>query len=69
MGEAYDCGIDVPEDGTLNGYTGTENSTCSYCQSACSAPAVNDDIAFLDGLNWKIVGWSYCGFIVFTILY
>lgn len=26
-------------------------------------------IAFLDGLSWKVVGYSYAGFIVFTILF
>ena len=30
---------------------------------------MNDDIGFLDGFSWKIVGYSYLGFIAFTILF
>ena len=66
---AYDCGMSVPADGTLNGYPDTLNSTCSYCDAACEPPAVNDDIAFLDGLNWVLVGSSYAGFVIFTIVF
>ena len=66
--EPYDCGMDTGN-GTVNGYTNTTNSTCSYCDAACEAPAVNDDIAFLDGLNWVLVGSSYAGFIAFTIIF
>ena len=61
--------MSVPADGTLNGYTSISNSTCSYCDAACEKPAVNDDIAFFDGLNWKMVGWTYVGFIIFTIVF
>ena len=68
-GDPYDCAIDVPSTGELNGYTSITNSTCSYCDAACEAPAVNDDIALLDGLSWKMVGWSYVGFIIFTIVF
>ena len=59
----------VGSDATLNGYTKVENSTCSYCDAACEAPAVDDHIAFLDGLNWVLVGSSWIGFIVFTIVF
>ena len=68
-GDPYDCGIQVPSTGLLNGYPSITNSTCSYCDAACEAPAVNDDIALLDGLSWKMVGWSYVGFIIFTIVF
>ena len=67
--QPYDCGMTVNPDGKLNGYTETLNSTCSYCDASCEAPAVNDDIAFLDGLNWHLVGFSYLGFIIFTIVF
>ena len=46
-----------------------KNSTCSYCALACPPPAVSDEIGFLDGLSWKIVGFSYLGFVIFTILF
>ena len=67
--DPYDCGMMVPSNGTLNGYTSITNSTCSYCDAACEAPAVNDHIALLDGLSWKMVGWSWFGFIIFTIVF
>jgi hypothetical protein len=68
-GDPYDCATEVPSTGLLNGYQSITNSTCSYCDAACEAPAVNDDIALLDGLSWKMVGWSYVGFIIFTIVF
>ena len=68
-GDPYDCGMTVDPDGVLNGYPSITNSTCSYCDAACEAPAVNDDIALLDGLNWKMVGWSWFGFVLFTIVF
>ena len=43
------------------------NSTCSYCQKSCPPPVVDNKIGFLDGFSWKIVGFSYLGFILFTI--
>ena len=46
-----------------------DNSTCSYCQKACPPPVVSDEIGFLDGFSWKVVGWSYGGFILFTIVF
>ena len=67
--EALPCQDDVDADGILYGYTGTTNSSCSFCQKACPPPLVNDDIGFLDGFSWKVVGYSYLGFIVFTILF
>lgn len=74
--DPYDCGMavptgaaDSPTQGSLNGYMNITNSTCSYCDAACEAPAVNDDIAFLDGLNWHLVGYSWLGFIIFTIIF
>lgn len=59
----------MPDDGVLDSYTDIKNSTCSFCQLACKAPDVNDDIALLDGLSWKLVGFSYLGFFVFTIIF
>lgn len=67
--DPYDCGMYVPNNKTVNGYTGIENSTCSYCDTACQAPAVDDHIAMLDGLNWKLVGYSWLGFVIFTIIF
>lgn len=46
-----------------------KNSTCSYCAKVCPPPVVSDKIGFLDGFSWKIVGYSYLGFIIFSILY
>ena len=66
---AEPCQDPVPSDGILFGYTNVANSTCSYCQKACSPPVVNDDIGFLDGFSWKLVGYSYLGFVLFTILF
>jgi len=43
------------------------NSSCSFCAKACPPPVVSDKIGFLDGFSWKIVGYSYLGFILFTI--
>jgi len=54
---------------TLWGYDKMENSTCSFCAKVCPPPVVTDKIGFLDGLSWKIVGYSYLGFVVFTILF
>ena len=54
---------------TLWGYTGMENATCSFCAKACPPPVVDDKIGFLDGFSWKIVGYSYLGFVLFTILF
>ena len=59
----------VPEDGTVNGYTSVKNSTCSYCDAACEKPAVDDVIAFFDGMNGALVGYSWLGFILFTIAF
>jgi len=67
ISEAIPC--QTPVNDTLWGYTGMKNSTCSYCQKACPPPVVNDEIGFLDGFSWKVVGWTYCGFILFTILF
>lgn len=65
--EATPCQDSV--NGTLYGYSDITNSSCSYCQKACSPPVVTDDIAFLDGFSWKLVGYSYLGFVLFTILF
>ena len=68
-GEGYSCGMPIPADGTVNGYTGLHASSCSYCADLCEAPAVNHDIGFWDGFNFHIVGWSYFGIICFTIVF
>lgn len=67
-GEAYSCALD-PVDGFVNSYPNNKQCTCSYCSEVCTAPAVNADIAFFDGFNFKIVGWSYFAFILFTIAF
>ena len=66
---AQPCQDPVPTDGILYGYQEIKNSTCSYCQKSCSPPVVNDEIGFLDGFSWKIVGFSYLGFVIFTIAF
>ena len=68
-GEAYPCETDIPEDGVFDGYQSNTNSTCAFCSGRCVAPDVNDNIGFLDGFNWHLVGWSYFCFIIFTIVY
>jgi hypothetical protein len=65
----WPCDFAVPENQTLSGYEGLYNSTCSYCDAACEAPAVNADIGFLDGLSWPLVGYTYLAFILFTIAF
>lgn len=69
LSDAQPCQDDVPTDGILYGYTDTTNSTCSFCQKACPPPIVDDSIGFLDGFSWNIVGYSYLGFVLFTLLF
>lgn len=45
------------------------NSTCSFCAAVCAAPSVDSTIGLFDGFNGKLVGYSYLGFVIFTILY
>ena len=33
--QVYPCDYPVPENGTIDGYTGITNSTCSYCDAVC----------------------------------
>jgi len=56
-------------DGTLEGYDGIYTCSCTYCQTSCQAPSVNADIGLFDGFNGALVGYSYLGFILFTIIY
>ena len=65
----WPCEYPVPEDATLSGYTKLHNSSCSYCDAACTPPSVDDNIGFLDGLNPKLVGWCYGAFVIFTIIF
>ena len=65
----WPCDFPVPADETLLGYDKVLNTTCSFCDAACTPPIVDDSIGFLDGLSWKLVGWNYFAFIVFTILF
>ena len=58
-----------PPDLILNDYTDITACTCSYCSEVCQAPAVDHYIGFWDGFNFKTVGWSYIGFIAFTIIF
>ena len=67
--DPYDCSHTVPEDGYLNGYKDVKNSTCSYCDAACEKPAVDDNITFFDGMDGALVGYSWLGFIIFTIVF
>ena len=67
--DPYDCAMVVPEDGTVNQYTGVKNSTCSYCDAACAKPAVDDHIAFFAGMNGELVGYSWLAFVIFTIAF
>ena len=67
--DPYDCSMTVPEDGIVNKYTDVKNSTCSYCDAACEKPAVDDNIAFFDGMNGALVGYSWLGFVIFTIIF
>ena len=69
LSDALPCQDPVDEDEILYGYTEITNSTCSFCQKACPPPVVSDKIGFLDGFSWKIVGYSYLGFVLFTILF
>ena len=59
----------MPSDGVLNSYEKITNSTCAYCQKVCGPPIVDDSIGFFDGFSWSIVGYSYLGFILFTIVW
>lgn len=69
-GEAVPCEYQIPADNTtLEGFTDINNCSCSHCSASCQAPAVDAEIAFLDGLSWKVVGYSYLGFILFTVAF
>lgn len=68
-GEGYSCGMVVPSDGTVSNYTLIENSTCSYCAEVCQAPAVNADVAFFAGFNFKTTGYSYLFIVLFIVFY
>jgi len=65
----WPCDYAIPANGTILGYDQLLNTTCSYCDAACKPPSVNDEIGFLDGLSWKLVGWNYFAFVVFTIIF
>jgi len=70
-GHAYGCDYKVPVvngTGVVNGYTGIDNSSCSFCQDACIAPDVDITIGFLDGFSWKLVGITYGCFIAFSVI-
>lgn len=66
--EVYDCGYNVPSNGTLDGYTGIHNCSCSFCDSACPAPNVNGDIGFFDGCDGEMVGIIYAYLVLFSIV-
>ena len=67
---AVPCETDMaPYNYTLYGYDNIDDSTCSFCQKVCPPPIVDDNIAFFDGFSWKLVGYSYLGFILFTLLF
>jgi len=68
-GEGYSCGMPVPSDGIVSNYTLVTNSTCSYCAEVCQAPAVNADVAFFDGFNFKTTGYCYLFIVLFVTSY
>lgn len=68
-GTATPCETTIDSDGILNSYTDVLNSTCSFCAAVCAAPSVDSTIGLFDGFNGKLVGYSYLGFVIFTILY
>jgi len=59
----------VPDNGTIDGYTGITNSTCSYCDAVCQLPDVDPNIYFLDGYNHKLVYILYGSVFVVSFLY
>lgn len=68
-GQGYPCGMVVPEDGIVSNYTLVTNSTCSYCAEVCQAPAVNADVAFFDGFNFRVTGYCYLFVVLFIVSY
>ncbi len=66
--DAYDCGYKVPGDGVIDGYSNLENCTCTYCDNACTAPAVNGEVGFFDGCNGLLVGIIYAYVFLFSIV-
>ena len=66
-GEGYNCGMVVPEDGIVSNYTLVKNSTCSYCAEVCQAPAVNADVAFFAGFNFRTTSYCYLFIILFIV--
>lgn len=67
--QVYPCDYPVPENGIIDGYTGTTNSTCSYCDAVCKLPAVSSEIHFLDGYNYSLVNILYGSVFVGSFLY
>ena len=57
----------MPTNGTLNSWSNVSNTTCAYCLDACTKPQTDEEFGFLEGFNWKIVGYSYLGYILFII--
>ena len=53
----------------LGGYPDIYNSSCSYCQAVCEAPAVDSTILFFDGYNGKTVAWMYAIILVFIVVW
>lgn len=68
-GEGYSCGMVVPSDGIVSNYSLVMNSTCSYCAEVCQAPAVNADVAFFAGFNFRITGLCYLFVVMFIVTY
>ena len=63
----YPCGYNVPSNGTIDGYTGINNSTCTFCDEMCEAPDINLSIDFFDGFDSKTVGITYGVLGLFTM--
>lgn len=68
MKQAHDCNYKVNSDGILNNYTVDGNCSCTFCDAACVAPAVNGDVGFFDGCDGLLVGLIWAYLILFSIV-
>ena len=67
--DIYDCDYKVNDTGMLpNYYTGIYNTTCTYCDAACTAPNVDGTVAFFDGFSGNLVLVMYAYLILFSIV-
>jgi hypothetical protein len=66
---AYECGLKLPTNGSLDGYSSLTNCTCAYCDNACEAPKVDGSIGFFDGFDGGLVLGVYFYLIIFSIVF